>query len=147
MGITDPFLDLLGPPSLGAQGLPIGHYMSKKSPFGTLECPKNSIYWVNKGFFPVVTTHMKYSGPNIVILDHVVTCLGVKRPDLGLFGASKQLALLMKRPFGSFLRAQKVQKWVIDNHLVTIGQLDHNVVLGTKSGTVQDFQRGKKCPI
>ena len=90
---------------------------------------------------------MKYSGPNIVILDHVVTCLGVKRPDLGLFGASKQLALLMKRPFGSFLRAQKVQKWVIDNHLVTIGQLDHNVVLGTKSGTVQDFQRGKKCPI
>ena len=53
----------------------------------------------------------------------------------------------MKRPFGSFLRAQKVQKWVIDNHLVTIGQLDHNVVLGTKSGTVQDFQRGKKCPI
>ena len=72
---------------------------------------------------------MKYSGPNIVILDHVVTCLGVKRPDLGLFGASKQLALLMKRPFGSFLRAQKVQKWVIDNHLVTIGQLDHNVGL------------------
>ena len=30
---------------------------------------------------------------------------------------------------------------------VNMGQLDHNVVFGTKSGAVQDFQRGKKCSI
>ena len=50
-------------------------------------------------------------------------------------------------PLGAPWGAQKVQKWVSDNHLATIGQLDHYVVFGTKSGTVQDFQRCKKCPI
>ena len=43
--------------------------------------------------------------------------------------------------------AQKVWKWVGDACPVDMGQLDHCVVLGTKSGAVQDFQWGKKCPI
>ena len=37
------------------------------------------------------------------------------------------------------------QKWASDGNLVNIGQLDHYVVFGTKSGAVQDFQKGKKC--
>ena len=40
-----------------------------------------------------------------------------------------------------------VQKLVSDAFLVNIGQLDHYVVFGTKSGVIQDFQRGKMCPI
>ena len=43
--------------------------------------------------------------------------------------------------------AQKFQKWVSDAYSVHIGQVDHYVVFGTKSGAVQDIQRGKKCPI
>ena len=39
------------------------------------------------------------------------------------------------------------QKRVSDAFLVNIGQLDHYVVFGTKSGGIQDFQRGKMCPI
>ena len=38
-------------------------------------------------------------------------------------------------------------KWVSDAYLVIMGQLDHHVVFGTKSGAIQDFQRGKKCPV
>ena len=41
---------------------------------------------------------------------------------------------------------QKVWKWVGDACPVDMGQLNHCVVLGTKSGAVQDFQWGKKCP-
>ena len=41
----------------------------------------------------------------------------------------------------------KVQKGVSGASSVNIGQLDHYVVFGTKSGAVQDFQRGKKCSI
>ena len=40
-----------------------------------------------------------------------------------------------------------VQKLVSDAFLVNIGQLDHYIVFGTKSGGIQDFQRGKMCPI
>ena len=48
---------------------------------------------------------------------------------------------------GAPMGAQKVWKWVGDACPVDMGQLDHCVVLGTKSGAVQDFQRGKKSPI
>ena len=41
----------------------------------------------------------------------------------------------------------KVEKWVSDIYPVKMSQLDHYVVFGTKYGTVQDFQRGKKCLI
>ena len=41
----------------------------------------------------------------------------------------------------------KVWKWVSDAYPINMGQLDHHVVFGTKSGAIQDFQRGKKCPI
>ena len=37
---------------------------------------------------------------------------------------------------------QKVQKWASDAYPVNIGQFDHYVVFGTKSGAEQDFQRG-----
>ena len=40
------------------------------------------------------------------------------------------------------LRAPKVQKWVRNAYPVNLGQLDHHVVFGTKSGAVKDFQRG-----
>ena len=43
--------------------------------------------------------------------------------------------------------AQKVLKWVSDAYLVIMGQLDPHVVFGIKFGAIQDFQRGKKCPI
>ena len=43
--------------------------------------------------------------------------------------------------------ALKVQKLVSDAFLVNIGQLDHFMVFGTKSGALQPFQRGKTCPI
>ena len=43
--------------------------------------------------------------------------------------------------------ARKIQKRVSGAFPVNIGQLDHNVVFGTKSGAVKDFQRGKKCPL
>ena len=43
--------------------------------------------------------------------------------------------------------APKVWKWVSDAYPVNMGQLDHHVVFGIKFGAIQDFQRGKKCPI
>ena len=48
---------------------------------------------------------------------------------------------------GAPMGAKKVQKWVSGASPVIIGQLDHNVVIGTKSGSVQDLQRGKKPTI
>ena len=41
----------------------------------------------------------------------------------------------------------KVRKGASGASSVNIGQLDHYVVFGTKSGAIQDFQRGKKCPV
>ena len=65
------------------------------------------------------------------------------RTILGL----KTTCLLMKWPFGTPRGAPKVQKWASDTYFVNIGQLEHYVMFGTKLGAVQDFQRGKKCPI
>ena len=48
---------------------------------------------------------------------------------------------------GAPMGAKKVQKRVSGASPVIIGQLDHNVVFGTKSGAIQDLQRGKKWPI
>ena len=42
---------------------------------------------------------------------------------------------------------QRSGKWVSDAYLPDMGQLDHHVVFGTKSGAIQDFQRSKKYPI
>ena len=47
-------------------------------------------------------------------------------------------------PLGGLHRSGK---WVSDAYLPDMGQLDHHVVFGTKSGAIQDFQRGKKHPI
>ena len=44
-------------------------------------------------------------------------------------------------------RASKVWKWVSYAYPVNMGQVDHHVVNGTKSGAIQDFQRGKKHPV
>ena len=41
----------------------------------------------------------------------------------------------------------KVRKWVTGAYSVNMGQLDHHVVFGTKCVALQDFQRGKKCPL
>ena len=64
---------------------------------------------------------MEYSGLNRVSLGHPMTISGAERP--------------------------KVQKWLSDIFFVNIGHLDHYVLFGTKFGTVQDFQTGKKGPI
>ena len=91
---------------------------------------------------------MGHFGLNLVTWGHLMTFSGAKRPDTGLIGASKGLVfahiLAFVEPLGG---AQKVLKWVSDAYLVIMGQLDPHVVFGTKSGAIQDFQRGKKCPI
>ena len=78
------------------------------------------------------------------LFTHYMDLLDILRFQRGSFCSYNGL---LGAPGAPRLRAQKVQKWISDTHLVTIGQLDHYVVFGTKSGTVQDFQRGKKCPI
>ena len=50
-------------------------------------------------------------------------------------------------PLGTPKGGPKVQKWVSDADPINIGQLDHYVSFGTKSGAVQDFQRSIKCLI
>ena len=44
-------------------------------------------------------------------------------------------------------KAPKVQKLFSVAYLVNMGQLDHFMVFVTKSSVLQDFQRGKTCPI
>ena len=63
-----------------------------------------------------------------------------QKTRFGTIWGLKTACLLVKWRF-------KVQKWVSDTYLVNIGQLDHYVLFGTKFGAVQDFERGKKCPI
>ena len=65
----------------------------------------------------------------------------------GTFYGPKRALIAHIGPLGIPMGAQKVWKWVGDACPVDMGQLDHCVVLGTKSGAVQDFQWGKKCPI
>ena len=72
---------------------------------------------------------------------------GAKRPDLWLFGASKRPDSLINGPLGVPGGAPKAQIWVSDAYPVHIGQLGHYVEFGTKSGAVQDLQRGKKPTI
>ena len=66
-------------------------------------------------------------------------------PILELSWVPKGLNLLKNGLLRASRSAQKVQKWVRDAFSENLGQLDHYVVLGTKSGAVQDLQRGKKC--
>ena len=66
-------------------------------------------------------------------------------PILELSWVPKRLNLLKNGLLRASRSAQKVQKWVRDAFSENLGQLDHYVVLGTKSGAVQDLQRGKKC--
>ena len=67
---------------------------------------------------------------------------GAKRPDSGQFGASKRLDLLIWELLGG----PKVHKRVSDAYPVNLGQLNHYIVFGTKSGAVQDFQSGQNVP-
>ena len=90
---------------------------------------------------------MVHSGPNPVTLGHLMTFSGAKRQDQEYLGPQKDFICSYNGPLGTLRGAAKVQKWVSDSHPVNIGQLDHYVVFGTKSGAVQDFQRGKKCQI
>ena len=62
-------------------------------------------------------------------------------------GFQKDFICSYNGPLGTPKGAPKVRKWVSDAYPVNIGQLDHYVLFGTKSGAAQDFQRGKKCPI
>ena len=89
---------------------------------------------------------MMHSGPHLVTLCHLMTFPGAKRPDSGLFWASKWLVCSKNGPLRASEGGTKDQKWASDTCFANIGQLDHNVVFGTKFGAVQGFQRGKKCP-
>ena len=95
----------------------------------------------------VVTTQPGHFGPNLVTLGHLMTFLGTKRPDSGLIGASKGHYLRILWHFLTPRGTPKFWKWVSDAYPVSMGQLDHHVVFGTKSGALHDFQRGKKCPM
>ena len=57
-------------------------------------------------------------------------------PILGLSWVPKGLNLLKNGLLRASRSAQKVQKWVRDAFSENLGQLDHYVVLGTKSGAV-----------
>ena len=59
----------------------------------------------------------------------------------------KGLYLRKNVPLGAPRRGSKFWKMVSDAYAVNMGQLDHHVVFGTKSGAIQDLQRSKKCPI
>ena len=50
-----------------------------------------------------------------------------------------------KLAFWEAKRGLNVQKWVSDAYPENTCQLDHCVVFGTKSGAVQNFQRGKSA--
>ena len=71
---------------------------------------------------------MDYSGLYLVNLFHLMTISGGKRPDWGLFGASKWLVCNEITLWGPLVVPRQAQKWVIDTDLVNIGQLDHYVV-------------------
>ena len=90
---------------------------------------------------------MVHSGPNPVTLGHLMTFSGAKRQDQEYLGPQKDSICSYNGPLGTPRGAPKVRKWVSDAHPVNIGQLDHYVVFGTKSGAVQEFWRGYKCPI
>ena len=60
----------------------------------------------------------------------------------GLKGALFADILAFWEPLGG---APKVWKRVSDAYLANLGQWDHHMVFGTKSGAIQDFQRDKKC--
>ena len=90
---------------------------------------------------------MVHSGPNPVTLGHLMTFSGAKRQDQEYLGPQKDFICSYNGPLGTPRGAPKVRKWVSDFHPVNIGQLDHYVVFGTKSGVIQGFHRGKKCPI
>ena len=88
---------------------------------------------------------MVHSGPNPVTLGHLMTFSGAKRQDQEYLGPQKNFICSYNGPLGTPRGAPKVRKWVSDSHPVNIGQLDHYVVFGTKSGVIQGFQRGQKC--
>ena len=87
--------------------------------------------------FGVFWTNSSQFGPPLTIL-------AAERQNLGLIRASKWLVCPWNGPLVVLRGAPTVQNWVSDTDLVNIGQLDHYVVIGTKFGAVQDFQRGKK---
>merc|ERR1712055_1003272 len=66
---------------------------------------------------------------------------------MGLLGPQKGFFCSYNGLLGTPRGTPKVWKWVSDAYPTNMGQLDHHVVFGTKSGAIQDFQRGKKCPI
>ena len=81
------------------------------------------------------------------ILGHLMIFSGAKMQDLGLFGGQKACFAHRMAFWGPLEGSQRFKKCVSDAYSVMLGQLDHYVVFGTKSGAVQDFQRGKKCQI
>ena len=91
-----------------------------------------------------MTTHIVHLVPNLDILGHLMAFSGALGVILGQSLARKGFVLLIKRLFGGPRRVPKGHKWASDGNQVNIGQLDHYVVFGTKSGAVQDFQSGKK---
>ena len=124
-----------------------GNFMSKLIPFVApnshkfyLLAPEKIIRWPKMNMFVSQMSNnaqARWSTKVKCVLDPILVFLGFQR---GLICSWNGL-------FGALRRAPKVQKWVSDAYSENIGQLDNGVVFGTKSGAVQDFQRGKKCQI
>ena len=76
---------------------------------------------------------------------------GINKGNFGTFQGTKTTSSAYHMPFESSQKGPNTvgptgQKLASDFYPVNIGQLDHYAVFGTKSGAVEDFQRGKKCP-
>ena len=68
----------------------------------------------------------------------------MKHEVIDLLGPQKDFICSYNGLLGTLRGTPKVWKWVSDAYPTNMGQLDHHVVFGTKSGAIQDFQRGKK---
>ena len=129
---------------------PKGYSMSKWSFFGTLKIPNIPNIGSKMLFYLWWPTRWRiicHLRPNLVTLSHMMTFSGAKRLVLGLLGAQKDLIFTSNGRLGVPRRAPMVQRWVSDAYLVTIDQLDHYLVFGTKSGAIPDLQSDKTCPI
>ena len=84
-------------------------------------------FWTKSGHFG--PSDDLFRGQKIQIQDYLGPKKGFICSHNGLLGTPR--------------RAPKDWKWVSDAYLAKMGQLDYHLVFGTKSGALQDFQRGK----
>ena len=97
---------------------------------------KNSVYRVQNAPTKCINLHLV---PKLDILGHLMAFSGALGVILGQLGARKGFVLLINGCLGAPEGFQWAKKWASDGNLVNIGQLDHCVVFGTKSGAIHAF--------